>query len=245
MWSYAEIFFLPFNLLAASTFLPPAVFILCLKPCTLACCLFLGWKVIFMDIHLEDDLCFKIFSECTVESPVIFTTAYNQYAIEAFNANGIAYLLKPYTNDDLKAALDKFVRLLAASQRNAIQHSIAAFLNVPKRPKRMSFRVGDSYVSLTANDIAYLGAEEHYTTITTFAGKQVIINPTMTEMETHLDSDTFFRISRSYIVNIDAIEKVVHHFNGRLKLTVKPNIGHDLFVSRQRVKDFLEWFGVI
>lgn len=200
--------------------------------------------LIFMDIHLEDELCFEIFNKCEVESPVIFTTAYDQYAIEAFNANGIAYLLKPFTDEDLAEAVSKLKRLLAIGQRNAIEKSMAA-LQPQKKPQRMTFRIGDSYTSVMIDDIAYLVSEDHYTTLVTTASKQLIINPSLAEMEEQLDEEKFFRISRSFIININSIEKVSHYFNGRLKLTIRPKPDEEVFVSRQRVKDFLDWYGVI
>lgn len=200
--------------------------------------------IIFMDIHLEDDICFEIFRQCNVESPVIFTTAYDQYAIEAFNTNGIAYLLKPYTDEELADAIGKLKRLLAIGQRNAIEKSMTA-LQPQKKPQRLTFRIGDSYTSVLTDDIAYLLSEDHYTTLVTTSNKQLIINPSLADMETQLDEEKFFRISRSFIININSIEKVSHYFNGRLKLTIRPKPNEDVFVSRQRVKDFLEWYGVI
>lgn len=202
-------------------------------------------ELIFMDIHLEDDICFEIFNQCTVESPVIFTTAYDQYAIDAFNANGIAYLLKPYTDEELAEAISKLTRLLALGQRSAIEKSMAAIVQPQKKPQRMTFRIGDSYTSVMVDEIAYLISEDHYTTLVTFANRQLIINPSLADMETQLEEEKFFRISRSYIVNINSIEKVSHYFNGRLKMTLKPKPDGDVFVSRQRVKDFLDWYGVI
>ena len=201
--------------------------------------------LIFMDIHLEDDLCFEIFKQCNVESPVIFTTAYDQYAIEAFNTNGIAYLLKPYTDEDIAEAMNKLTRLMAIGQRNAIEKSIEAIAKPSKKPQRMTFRIGDSYTSVLIDDIAYLLSEDHYTTLVTTSNKQLIINPSLADMEVQLDEEKFFRISRGCITNINAIERVSHYFNGRLKLTLKPKPNGDIFVSRQRVRDFLDWYGVI
>lgn len=200
--------------------------------------------LIFMDIHLEDDLCFEIFKQCNVESPVIFTTAYDQYAIEAFNTNGIAYLLKPYTDEEVADAIKKLTRILALGQRHAIEKSMAA-MQQQKKPQRLTFRIGDSYTSVLIDDIAYLLSEDHYTTLVTTSNKQLIINPSLADMELQLDKEKFFRISRGCITNINAIEKVSHYFNGRLKLTLKPKPSGDVFVSRQRVRDFLDWYGVI
>jgi len=198
----------------------------------------------FMDIHLEDDLCFEIFTQVNIEAPVIFTTAYDQYAIEAFNANGIAYLLKPYTDEELAEAIKKLTKLLALGQRNAIDRCMIEIAK-PQKRERLTFRVGDSYVPVMIEDIAYFIAEDHYTTLVTSSNKQLIINPSLAEMEEQLDSTKFYRISRSMVVNINAIEKVSHYFNGRLKLTLRPQTNDDIFVSRQRVKDFLEWYGVL
>ena len=200
--------------------------------------------LIFMDIHLEDDLCFEIFNNCNVESPVIFTTAYDQYAIDAFNSNGIAYLLKPFTDEDLVAALNKLTKLMALGYRNAIQQSMQTLMS-PKKLQRITFRVGDTYTSVLTDDIAYFVSEDHYTTLVTTANKHAVINPSLGDLEVQLDKDKFFRISRSCIININSIDKVSHHFNGRLKLTLRPRAESDIFVSRQRVKEFLDWYGVM
>jgi len=200
--------------------------------------------LIFMDIHLEDDLCFEIFNQCQVESPVIFTTAYDQYAIDAFNTNGIAYLLKPFTDEDLVAALAKFTKLMALGQRNAIQQSMQALMP-QKKLQRITFRIGDNYTSVVIDDIAYFLSEDHYTTLVTTSDKHAVINPSLSDLEGQLDAEKFFRISRGCIVNINSIEKVSHHFNGRLKLILRPKPEMDIFVSRQRVKDFLDWYGVL
>lgn len=201
--------------------------------------------LIFMDIHLEDDICFEIFNNFEIETPVIFTTAYDQYAIEAFNTNGIAYLLKPYTTEELAASLRKFSKLVAIGQRRAIQQSMETLMYPQKKLQRITYRIGDTYVSILTNDIAYFLSEDHYTTIVTTTNKHATIDPSLSDLEKQLEPEKFFRISRSCIININSIEKVSHHFNGRLKISLKPKPESDIYVSRQRVKEFLEWYGLI
>jgi DNA-binding LytR/AlgR family response regulator len=211
--------------------------------------------IIFMDIHLSDNICFEIFNNVRVTAPVIFTTAYDQYAIEAFKTNGIAYLLKPIEEDELIMALKKYRTLtngqnLANSQNelstihsqiqqlSALNSQLSA-MNTYK--ERLLAKVGDNYQYLTMSDIAYFYSEDHYTFVTTKDNQRYIINYTLDTLVEQLNPQQFFRISRQFILNINSIGTISKHFNGRLKITVNPSFSDEIYVSRNRVQTFLSW----
>lgn len=206
--------------------------------------------IIFMDIHLSDNICFEIFNEVDVKVPVIFTTAYDQYAIEAFKTNGIAYLLKPIEEDELISALKKFRTLTNtnANQDLSTIHSqiqqlsaINSQLTLNTYKERLLAKVGDNYQYLTMDSIAYFYSEDHYTFVSTKDNQRYIINYTLDTLVEHLNPQQFFRISRQLILNINSINSISKHFNGRLKITVNPSYSKEIYVSRNRVQTFLLW----
>ena len=205
--------------------------------------------IIFMDIHLSDSICFDIFDKVKVTAPVIFTTAYDQYAIEAFKTNGIAYLLKPIEEEELIEALKKYRTLTNVNVELSTIHTQIEQLSTQNtaRPnhtgykERLLVKVGDNYQHLTMEDIAYFYSEDHYTFVATKNNQRYIINYTLDTLVEQLNPKHFFRISRQFILNINSIDSVSKHFNGRLKLRIKPSFSDDIFVSRNRVQMFLSW----
>lgn len=205
--------------------------------------------IVFMDIHLSDNICFEIFNKVEITAPVIFTTAYDQYAIEAFKTNGIAYLLKPIEEDELIAALKKFRTLTNTNielssihsriQQLSTLNSQLSTLNSYK--ERVLAKVGDNYQHVAMQDVAYFYSEDHYTFVATKDKQRYIINYTLDTLVEQINPQQFFRISRQFIVNINAINNISKHFNGRLKITVTPSFSEDIYVSRNRVQTFLAW----
>lgn len=201
--------------------------------------------LIFMDIHLADCLCFELFERIDITSPVIFTTAYDQYAIAAFQTNGIGYLLKPIDEDELAAALKKY-NTITASQANAIQSLITTPTPVtlqqqPTYRNRILVKLGDNYNQIPINDIAYFYSEDHYTMLVTFDRQEFIVNHTLDALESQLDPQQFFRISRQCTISINAIGKISKHINGRLKVILNPCHKDETLVSRNRATSFLAW----
>lgn len=217
----------------------------------------IGWlnnnaqpDIIFMDIHLSDSICFDIFDKVKVTAPVIFTTAYDQYAIEAFKTNGIAYLLKPIEEEELIVALKKYQTLTSANvEELSTIHTQIQKLSTQNTPRpsqngykeRLVAKVGDNYQHLVMDDIAYFYSEDHYTFVATKDNQRYIINYTLDTLVEQLNPQQFFRISRQFILNINSICSVAKHFNGRLKITIKPAFAEDIYVSRNRVQMFLAW----
>jgi two-component system, LytTR family, response regulator LytT len=198
--------------------------------------------LILMDIRLADGNCFEIFNHVAVTTPVIFTTAYDEHAIKAFKLNSIDYLLKPFDEKELEAALHKFEQLF---QSHIIPQNLEQLLAV-KTKNRFLISKGDNYHYIETTDIAHFYSEEKVVFLHTFQHKRHIINYTLDQLEQQLDKRLFFRVSRNCIGQVKAIENVSKHFNSRLKLTFAPACPHEVLVSRVRVPDFLKWMdGII
>ena len=198
--------------------------------------------IVFMDIHLSDNICFEIFNKVEITAPVIFTTAYDQYAIEAFKTNGIAYLLKPIEEEELIAALKKFRTLTNTNiELSSIHSHIQQLSTLNSYKERVLAKVGDNYQHVAMQDVAYFYSEDHYTFVATKDKQRYIINYTLDALVEQINPQQFFRISRQFIVNINAINNISKHFNGRLKITVTPSFSEDIYVSRNRVQTFLAW----
>src|SRR6056297_496288 len=199
--------------------------------------------LIFLDIQLSDGISFNIFNQLTVPTPVIFTTAYDQYAIKAFNLNSVAYLLKPIRKSELKESLEKYKSMKSAFGIN-FEHMMATYQGrKPEYKKRFLIRIGDKYKKVETNEIAYFYALEKSIFFKTFAGKTLNIDYSLDALEELLNPEQFFRINRKYIVNIEAIDNMVAWGRGRIKLDLKPALEEEMeaIVSVERSGDFKNW----
>lgn len=196
--------------------------------------------VIFMDVELSDGNCFEIFRQVDIQSPVIMTTAYDSYAIKAFEAGSIDYLLKPIDIQSLKRAVDR-----VASRRSPQDlKALLSALNIAPAPKwksRSTVRVGDRIVPIKADEIAFFYSDEGENYLMTLTGDKYLIESTFDQLEDELNPEKFFRISRGCIVSISAIKTASRTDSGRLILTTSPKAPTELAVSRARVEDFLHW----
>lgn len=200
-----------------------------------------GIDLIIVDIRLSDGLSFEIFEQCPVEIPVIFTTAYDEYALDAFRVNSIDYLLKPIAEEDLAAALDKYERRCGLVSSSKKYHDLeTSFLSGSKK-SRFLVSVGDTFRYVSTTDIAFFYSEDKYTYLHLFDGHRYIIDYPLDRLEQMLEPSTFFRVSRGCIANIHSINKVSKYFPGRLLLKFKPECPHEVIVSRSRAGDFLRW----
>lgn len=197
--------------------------------------------LILLDIRLSDGSSFDIFEQISVSIPIIFTTAYDEYAIRAFKVNSIDYLLKPIDEADLIAALEKFERNRAITPIIPEYKKLEDALMQNRKKNRFLIQVGDSYHYIDTSDVAYFYSEEKAIFLHTFSNKRYIIDYTLDQIERMLDEKVFFRASRNCITNIRSIKKISKYFNSRLKLTLEPNCPHEVLVSRVRVTDFLSW----
>ncbi len=197
--------------------------------------------LIFMDIQIADGLSFDIFQYVEVKTPVIFTTAFDQYAVQAFRVNAVDYLLKPVDPDELAAALRR------VRERNtphpADLTALARLFQPQAYKERFLVKHGQQITYLRSADIAFFHSAEGLTQAFLFDGKKHFIAHSLDELEHLLDPRTFFRVSRSFFVRIEAIVRVMPHFNGRLKLELKPAPPQEAFVSRDRATAFKVWLG--
>lgn len=200
-----------------------------------------GPELIFMDIQLEDGISFEIFETCKIQTPVIFTTAYDEYALKAFKVNSIDYLLKPIAPDDLKAALDKFNVLHRQQANYSRLESIISQLQ-PKTKERFLIKIGEHYRSVQTLSIHCFFIMERNTFIQTDTGKTYPIDYSLDKIEQLVDPGQFFRINRNFIVNSSAIQDILIYSSGRLKIILNGwTEKEDILVSRERVTEFKEW----
>lgn len=199
--------------------------------------------LIFMDIQLADALSFEIFSHVDVLSPVIFTTAYNEYALKAFKVNSIDYILKPLDKDELKGALKKLESLRAAPTQEKILESITmAMQTLTKRYKeRFVLKIGEHLRSVEVGEILFFFSLEKATFAQTSDGRKHILDFTMDQLEGVLNPAEFFRINRKYIVSVKSIHDMISHVNSRLRLVLKTSDDSDIIVARERLQEFKDW----
>ena len=203
---------------------------------------------IFMDIQIADGLSFDIFTQVEIACPVIFTTAFDQYAIKAFKVNAIDYLLKPIDEDELSEAVQKIknkkTEMIVPPQYSSLFYQ-NLLQNIAKQDfkDRFLIKTGQSFSSIETSEIAYFFSEESLTQCLVFNQKKHIIEHPLDELERLLNPKDFFRINRKLILNIKAIQKISPHFNGRLKLELAPQYREEVFVARERVGDFKGWLG--
>jgi len=198
--------------------------------------------LVFQDIILSDGNCFEIFDAVEVTAPVIFTTAFSEYAIKSFQVNSIDYIIKPYDIKDLKSALDKFGKLKGVfhpPEKELLREILNKNTFTPK--KRFLVKIGDNYLPVSSDDIAYLVSEDGLTFAVLFNKERYIVNFSIVELAKQMDPSYFFQINRKMIVNVKSVKKISSWFNSRLKLTLIPPHNDDAVVSRERTSSFKEW----
>ena len=200
--------------------------------------------LIFCDIHLPDGKSFEIFKRVEVMSPVIFTTAYDQYAIEAFKVNNIDYLLKPIKKEDVENSLKKFEDLqkdqLLKKFEN-MQSLLGSFYRPKNFRKRFVVKQGQNMKTVPAEEVAGFLAEEGLVFLYNFNGQRFIINSTLEQLEEDVEESKFFRVNRKFIINVDAIEQVKPYFNTRLIIKSRSPLNFEEIVSTNRVADFKKY----
>jgi len=198
--------------------------------------------LIFSDIQLLDGTSFNIFDKVKLNSYVIFTTSYDEYAIKAFRVNSIDYLLKPITTKKLELALDKLPKQDIKSQSNGLEDLLAQLQQKSKTYKsRFLIKIGSSMNVIDVSDIAYFYMKDGLNFLITNSGKKCSVDLNMEELEECLDPKDFFRINRQIVLNAKSIVSINTFFNSRLILELKPTFGNDVIVTRSRMSDFKEW----
>ncbi|MDT3401460.1 LytR/AlgR family response regulator transcription factor [Mucilaginibacter terrae] len=205
-----------------------------------------AFDLIFMDIRLADGLSFDIFNKAVIDQPVIFVTAYNDHALDAFKNNGIDYILKPFDQQEIGKAIQKYRRLtgavypahdklplegLADQLRQLTKLYRRSFL-VHYRDRLVPVETAKIYWFYTANEIVYAHVADN---------RQYVIDMTMEQLYKELDTEMFFRANRQFIVNRTAIQEVNFYFNGRLSIKVSPEPPEKILISKARVSEFKSW----
>ncbi|QSE95974.1 LytR/AlgR family response regulator transcription factor [Fulvivirga lutea] len=201
--------------------------------------------IIFMDIQLLDGKSFEIFNQLKVYKPVIFTTAFDEYALEAFKVNSIDYLLKPITYQDLESSINKLKNLkanLPGSQSHVNLNEVLAQLQQKTFKTRFMVKLGEHIRSVATKDVALFYAEGRDVYLVTNENRKFIIDYKLEELDDMLDPKDFYRANRSFILNIEAITDVVVFSNSRLKVFTKIDLDREVIVSREKVNSFKEWF---
>jgi DNA-binding LytR/AlgR family response regulator len=199
--------------------------------------------LIFLDIQLSDGISFSIFEQVTVNTPVIFTTAYDQYAIKAFQLNSIAYLLKPIRSIELAESLKKYQSLKSAFHIDFETLLANIQGREPDYKKRFLIQIGEKIRKVEVTETAYFYSLDKGIYLQTFEGKSYPVDYTLDKLETMINPASFFRINRKFLVNIESISKMVAYSRGRVKLELKPKPEDDFdtIVSIERSADFKKW----
>ncbi len=202
--------------------------------------------LIFLDIQLSDGLSFEIFEAMPISSAIIFTTAYDEYALRAFKLNSIDYLLKPIDEDDLEAAVNKY-------RQNRPQQNLALDFEQIKRmlvnpaeksfKKRFTIKMGQHLKMINVDDAECFYSENKGTYIHTKDNRDYLLECTLEQLESELDPADFYRVSRKFIIPMKAIKDIVMYTNSRLKVVLPTYTADEVIVSRERVNDFKEWLG--
>lgn len=199
-------------------------------------------ELVFMDIHLADGSAFDLLKDTRVNAPIIFTTAYDQYAIEAFKASGIAYLLKPVKAEEMSGALKKLddLKEIFSGQRPR-QDVLLDALKQPEYKKRFLVRFGDNIKTIATEDIAYFFSENKGTFARTFEERTYPIDNNLDTLEHMLDPEVFFRINRQYIISVKSIKEMKTYSKARVLVKLSPEVKEAPLVSSERSAGFKQW----
>jgi DNA-binding LytR/AlgR family response regulator len=198
--------------------------------------------IVFMDIHLADGESFRIFQSVDIAIPIIFTTAYDEYALEAFKVNSVDYLLKPFNEDDLRRAIDKLDRLSArehAEQRDSREKMVREVQG--EAMQTMLLRYKDKLIPVTADDVAFFYTSEERVTVTTLKGDCYPVDKTLESLSQQLSSERFFRANRQFIVSRRAVKDIAVWFGSRLALNLTLETPERIIISKARVPEFKSW----
>ena len=203
--------------------------------------------LMLMDIELTDGKSFDVFEQIEVKCPVIFVTAYDEYAIKAFRVNSIDYLLKPVKQEELERSMDKLRSLKQQFSKEApglnIQSLLHEFQKQTSYKVRFLIKQADRMLPIEAFDIAYFQTKDKQNYIHTFDDKEYVTDLTLDEIEKTLDPKKFFRANRQFLVNAKAVEKIHFWFSSKLKVDLRPKANEEVVVSREKAMAFRTWLG--
>ena len=197
--------------------------------------------IVFMDIHLADGDSFRIFQSVDIDIPIIFTTAYDQYALEAFKVNSIDYLLKPFKEVDLQRALDKLQRLTDAERGTQRQNRARMVADVQSGVQTLLVRYKDKIIPVGIDDVAFFYTSAEKVSVTTLAGDSYPVDKTLEVLGQQLPADRFFRANRQFIISRKAVKDIAVWFGSRLALNLSVDTPERIIISKARVPEFKLW----
>ena len=197
--------------------------------------------IIFMDIQLDDGICFEIFDSVKIETPIIFTTAYDEYAIKAFQVNSVDYLLKPIEEQALSKALGKYKSIYQVNQFHNNKLNILYDQIIQNYKTRFFVKIGNHFHSVSVDEIQCFLIQERGTFLRTINGKKYDLDYSLDQLQKLVDPNKFFRINRNYFIHIDSIQDIYSYSSNRLGVKLKMLDHLDMIVSREKVADFKKW----
>ena len=203
--------------------------------------------LLFMDINLTDGLSFEIFNQIESNTPIVFVTAYDQYALDAFKVNGVDYILKPFDKTKIKQSLNKFKSLIQTGSNptnaESLQHLLEVVASKTITNKRKSYLVyhQDKLIPLTVDDISWFYKSNQVTYACTISNKKYVIDDALDKIQNEVSSVNFYRANRQFIVNKNSIENISIYFNGRLIVNIMPKPDEKIIVSKSKATDFKNW----
>ena len=201
--------------------------------------------LVFMDIHLSDGASFTIFEKVQIHAPIIFTTAYDEYALKAFEVNSIDYILKPINIKDLERAIEKFSHYNKTNSNNEeVIANMLAMFQKNKKVYKSNFLIPhkDKFIPLPVNDIAYIYSENKMAKIVMFDNRTFYENDSLDKMQQQLDPQKFFRANRQFIISHRAIKDITMWFDSKLSVNLSVDIPEKIIVSRTRAGEFKDWY---
>ena len=204
-----------------------------------------GWlkehsaDIIFMDVELSDGDCFSIFRQINVDAKIVMTTAYDSYAVKAFEVNSVDYLLKPIEKEDLDRAVQRCRNTAGVTDMSALLSTISGTQHEYRQ--KFMVRLNDKILPISVNDISYFLSEDKVTWMFTSDGSKYVMDQSLDVLSSQLSPSRFFRISRGCIIASSAVQSIIKLQGGRLKINAVPRSGPEILVSRSRSEDFLQW----
>lgn len=204
-------------------------------------------EIVLLDIQLSDGLSFEIFKQVKIESMIIFTTAYDEYVLQAFKVNSLDYLLKPIEKDELQAAFEKYQQynkqFIQEKNTNIDFTELASLIKNEKSEYRKRFLIqsNESFFHISVKQIAFFYSMQGITFAVTFKKREYPINFSLESLKEQLHPDNFFKINRQFVINIDAIKRVHSYFQGKLKLEIEPSHSEDIVVGKDKAAAFKRW----
>lgn len=195
--------------------------------------------VIFMDVELSDGDCFSIFRQINVDAKIVMTTAYDSYAVKAFEVNSVDYLLKPIEKEDLDRAVQRCRNSAGVTDMSSLLSTLSGTQNEYRQ--KFMVRLNDKILPIPVNDIAYFLSEDKVTWMFTSDGSKYVMDQSLDILSAQLSPSRFFRISRGCIIASSAVQSIIKLQGGRLKINAVPRSGPEILVSRSRSEDFLQW----